>query len=177
MSDRRDRNSPELGPADAPAPCRARAAIVVVAALCAATGCAPLAPRFQPPTVHVESIRVATQSGANTRLYAVLVVNNPNPVAIGIRSVDAHVAVDGQVIATVTLDDPITLPAGSPGRVEIEVRPDLPAIARIVERGSRQRVVRYELVGRAVTGDGLALDFNREGEVPLSAFLLLDLRR
>lgn len=139
------------------------ASIVPALALCA--GCAALAPRLAKPELVGASVRIASIALPEIRLAIDLELANPNAVEIALDALVARVALEGEPVATATLDRPVRLPANATARVPTTARGDaaaaLGALGRALGSG---RALRYELTGEATLADGTRFPFARRGE-------------
>jgi len=133
--------------------------------------CATLAPKPLPPQVALDSIRVTRFTAFDTRLLIALKVHNPNAYDLTVSDLEATLGVEDERLLTGQLSAPATLIAAGDTRVEIEVQTDFGAMARVLERVTQQRSVRYDVTGSAVVQDGLLLPFSRHGELPAADFL------
>jgi LEA14-like dessication related protein len=136
-----------------------------------AAACTTLTPRPSPLSVVLEGVRVVRVTPADTRLGIALSVHNPNPFDIAVAQVEATLNLENDALLTGTLVAPVRLLAGSDTRVEIETRTDFLAIANAIERLTRQRDLRYDVIGSATMEDGRRLPFTRRGELPAAAWL------
>ena len=125
--------------------------VVAVAGACTK----PLAPQLTPKEAKVTSID-ATGFDMRVKMDAF----NPNAFDLSVRSVVAHVIVDGnQDLGTVTAAQPIDLPANAHTLVDVPMNVKWKGIGGLASIAASKRPVPYTLDGTAnVGGERLNLD-------------------
>ena len=130
-------------------------------------GCAAMLSRPLPPKVQVDSVAVSAGTDGEMRLRIRLDVQNPNAYGIAVRAIEAEIRVEDEAVAHALLPSPVLLAASGATKVEVEARPDLQALGRVMPRVLRRLTVQYEVVGYAVIEDRSPVEFRRRGELPL----------
>lgn len=139
---------------------------------CFLAGCTSLPPRLSGPEVQVTSVRVVRIAPPAIDVEIALVVDNPNSVGIAVAAIDATLVVEGDKVADVALRSPATLVADATTSVLLDARTDLATALGVARRAiaSGLPVLRYELAGSVIQGDGRRWPFARRGEFSASTF-------
>jgi len=144
-----------------------RFALAVVILVLAASfgGCAkPKAPQLTPKEVAVTSVDVA---GFDMRVK--MDAFNPNGFDIAVRSIVAHVIVDGtQDLGTVTASSPITLPANAHTQIDVPMSVKWKGLGGLAVIAQARKPVPYTVDGTAtIGGESLNLDvpFKLQGQI------------
>jgi Late embryogenesis abundant protein len=143
---------------------------VAAALLALAAGCAALSPKPLPPRVTLEAVRVTRLTAAEARFTLALAVDNPNAYDLAVNAIDARLAVEGEPLLTASLAAPAVLAAGAVTRVLLDARTTPGAVAAALDRIARRPAVRYEVTGAAIVQDGWRLPFARRGELSAGDF-------
>ena len=130
--------------------------------------CGPLNPRFDPPEVTLEALRIMRIVDAKADLSIGLRVYNPNAYALPVQRVEFEVTIDGRPAATSRSARIETLPARGDAMVDLSGRVDVGAIATALMRLGSQLPIDYTLKGTITLTDGTAVPFARKGTVPLT---------
>jgi len=139
---------------------------VLIATLAASiVGCTkPKAPQLTPKEVAVTAVDVA---GFDMRVK--MDAFNPNGFDIAVRSIVAHVIVDGtQDLGTVTASQPITLPANAHTLIDVPMNVKWKGIGGLATIAQARRPVPYTVDGKAtVGGESLNVDlpFTLQGQI------------
>jgi LEA14-like dessication related protein len=145
-----------------------RHALVTLVALTAlaATGCSSLNPRFEPPTVTLESLRILRIIDARADLLIGLRVFNPNPFVLPVSRVEIDVLIDGRQAASSRSSQITTLPAQGDAPMELSGRVDVAAVATAMMTMASQVPIDYTVSGMIWLSDGTRVPFSRKGRVP-----------
>ena len=139
----------------------------------AAGGCSLVRPHLERPTLSVLGVTVEHASLRRQELRVHLLVDNPNTVALGVRSVRFTIDLDGDRVGNGATAQPFTVAAHGVTRFDALVETDLgPTLLRLVPRLSDPAAtVAYRLAGSAET-DSLLLGtvpFDEHGTINLGA--------
>jgi LEA14-like dessication related protein len=139
-------------------------ALIMLAAL-ASSGCTkPKAPQLTPKEVTVTSVDIG---GFDMRVK--LEAFNPNGFDIAVRTVVAHVIVDGtQDLGTVTATQPITLPANARTVIDVPMNVRWKGVSGLTSLAQARKPVPYTVDGTAtVGGENLNVDlpFKLQGQI------------
>jgi hypothetical protein len=143
---------------------------VAAALLVLAAGCAALPLRPLPPRVTLEAVRVTRLTAAEARFTLALAVDNPNAYDLAVNAIDARLAVEGEPLLAASLAAPTVLAAGAVTHVVLDARTTPGAVAAALDRIARRPAVRYEVTGAAIVQDGWRLPFARRGELSAGDF-------
>ncbi|MDQ6618815.1 MAG: LEA type 2 family protein [Pseudomonadota bacterium] len=151
-------------------PSRRAIAIAVLACgmLC---GCAGVITRPLPPKVDVQGMQTVVLPGGETRFRVRLNVHNPNAYDVAVQAIEATIRIEEQPIATADLPQPVVLRGDSDTQVDVDARPDFSALAGAFDRVLRRFKAAYQVTGYAVIQDGMRLNFDKRGELPLADLL------
>jgi LEA14-like dessication related protein len=132
-------------------------------------GCASLTPHLEPPRLDVVGISLGGSDLAHTRIGVQLHVENPNPRALSVQSIDCSLALAGTPFAQGTTDAPFVLPANGGTDFQVTLNADLAAAMGVMLGQLGAKDVPYALTGEAHLAQGLIrnLPFHREGRLAL----------
>lgn len=153
---------------------RRRALVAAAGLLLAAAGCASLAGLTQKPELTLIGARVTKFNLAEQQLALRLRVRNPNPVALPLDRLDFALDINGQPFARGNSEQPLVVPGGGEGVLEVSARSDLASLAalynqlRTLPAEARQRLD-YRLSGTLVAGAFGRVPFDRSGEIDLKS--------
>lgn len=143
----------------------ALAAMATMATITAAACSKPLPPELTPKQAKVTSVDL---SGFDMRLA--MDAFNPNGFDLSIRSVVAHVTVDGnQDLGTVTASQPIRLPAKARATVEVPLNVKWQHVGRLASIAAAGRPLPYAVDGTATIGGerlNVEVPFKLQGVIP-----------
>ena len=139
--------------------------LVALAVSIAIAGCAkPKAPQLTPKEVAVTSVDVA-----GFDMQVKMDAFNPNGFPIAVRSIVAHVIVDGtQDLGTVTASQPITLPANAHTLIDVPMTVKWKGLGGLATLAQARKPVPYTLDGTAtIGGESLNVDvpFKLQGQI------------
>jgi LEA14-like dessication related protein len=135
-----------------------------------AAACASLVPRFEPPQVSIEAVRVLRVVDSRAEIAVKLRLVNPNDMELAISGLEYEVTLDGRAAANGRTTRVEPLPPGGQGTVEITGRVDIGAVATAMMAVSSQLPVKYTLSGKVALQSGAPLPFSRKGEIAISRF-------
>jgi LEA14-like dessication related protein len=128
--------------------------------------CGPLNPRFEPPEVTLETLRILRIVDGKADLSIGLRVFNPNSYTLSVRQVEFEVTIDGRPAASSRSARIETLPAREDTPVELSGRVDVGAVAGALMTLSSQLPIDYTVKGTVTLTDGASVPFARKGRVP-----------
>jgi LEA14-like dessication related protein len=143
----------------------AAAAIVSAIALAA---CVQLNPRFDPPEVALESLKILRIVDARADLSIGLRVYNPNAYVLSADRLEFEVVIDGRTAASGRSTHVGDLPARGEAAVDIAGRVDVGAVATALMTLGSQLPIDYAIKGSVTLTDGTVLPFARKGRVPIT---------
>jgi LEA14-like dessication related protein len=152
---------------------RPAAGVLVVAACLTAGGCAAARFDAEPPTVHLERVRLIDADWSGQSFLLEFAAENPNGFPLPVRSVDYALHLAGQRFASGSATESFSLPARGDGRFSIEVHTDLmqsaSMLSALIFREGR-REIDYELAGELGIDIPFArpLRFRESGRVSLT---------
>ena len=145
-----------------------RFALVVAVAL--AASCASLAPKFEPPQVTLESLRILRIADAKADLTLRLLLVNPNDFDLTIDAVELEVTLDGRQAASSRSVHVDKLPPGGEARIDLAGRVDVTAVATALMTLGSQLPVDYVVKGTARLPGGVVVPFARKGQISVARF-------
>lgn len=131
--------------------------IAIVMAVTWVAGCSSLPRQLAPPQVQLTELRLLQASFDGQRFAVSLVVDNPNPVPIPVRSLEFDVRLAGEGLLDGQSFSPFTLPARGRSSVDVEVFSNLVS--------SVSRLLTY------VQGPANGLEYEVYGEIALDVRL------
>lgn len=154
-----------------PAGARRRTVILLLILALTATGCARIARSvLQPPSVALQEIRLVDMSVFTQSYQLVLMLDNPNPIALPIEEIEYVLEVAGIEFARGENEDGFVLPANEDVGVVLNIRTNLLDSANQLARLLSEPVdqVDYELRGTLRVDNPLLgeVPFRRGGKVP-----------
>jgi LEA14-like dessication related protein len=145
-----------------------RLALVVAVAL--AASCASLTPKFEPPQVTLESLRILRIADGKADLSVRLRLTNPNNVDLTIDAVEVEVLLDGRQAASSRSIHVDKMPAGGEARIDMTGRVDVAAVATALMTLGSQLPVDYVVKGAATLPGGSIVVFGQKGQIPVARF-------
>ncbi|MEP6943813.1 MAG: LEA type 2 family protein [Betaproteobacteria bacterium] len=145
----------------------ATAAATIVGAL-AIAACVQLNPRFDPPEVALESLKILRIVDARADMSIGLRVYNPNAYVLSVDRLEFEVAIDGRTAASGRSTHVGDLPARGDASVDIAGRVDVGAVATALMTLGSQLPIDYTMKGSVTLTDGTVLPFARKGRVPIT---------
>jgi len=144
-------------------------AIVIAAALLVASGCSALLPRYETPRLEVAGVRMLGGDLRRQQLRVHVLVDNPNPRALAVRTVSYQLELGGTLLAQGENASPFVVPAQGHGEFDLDVDADFADALRIVGAHLREGQVEYRVTGRVQLSSGWLreLPFAGRGQLPL----------
>ncbi len=134
-------------------------------------GCSSLPRQLAPPQVELAELRLLQASFDGQRFAVRLVVDNPNPVPIPVRSLEFDVRLAGEGLLDGQSFSPFTLPARGRSSVDVEVFSNLvSSVSRLLTYAQGPaNGLEYEVYGEIALDVRLRepIGFYRRGVVPL----------
>ena len=135
-----------------------------------ATACASLTPKFEPPQVTLESLRILRIADAKADLTLRLRLVNPNDFDLTIDAVELEVTLDGRTAVESRSVHVDKLPPGGEARIDLAGRVDVTAVATALMTLGSQLPVDYVVKGTARLPGGVVVPFGRKGQIPVARF-------
>jgi LEA14-like dessication related protein len=149
-----------------------RAALVAVAFI--AVGCATLGQRLAAPKVEVVGVRLDRVQDARAYFGVAVDLANPNPQPLDVEGFEAALAIEGEVVATANLAEPVRVPANGRARAELAAQTGVDAMLRAALAAMRRGAtmvpghgpsLQYTIEGSAMFNGGLRVPFVKRGEL------------
>ena len=135
-----------------------------------ASACAGTRPKIEPPTITLDSVRVARIAEAKADVSLKLTLANHNDVELLVERIEFDVALDGHPAVSGRSVHVDPLPPGGEAKVDLAGKVDVAAVATALMTLGSQLPVPYVLSGTLTLRNGTALSFSRKGEIPVARF-------
>lgn len=150
---------------------RSSYAIAATICLAAIVACSSLPRQLAPPRVELVELRLL-QAGFDGQRFAVrLLLDNPNPIPIPVRSFEFDVRLAGEGLLDGRSIAPFTMPAGGSHAVDVEIFSNLVSSATrlLALVQGPQNTLDYEIQGELTLDARLRdpIGFYHRGQVPL----------
>ncbi len=142
------------------------AAAVLAAAAIAATGCASLSALLEEPKVGLQALKVQDPTANGVTLVFLLLVENPNPIALGVDELAYDLEVSGRALTSGKLAGGARIPPKGEAVVEIPVPVKYSDLFTSVLQLLKDQASPYRLKGAARVGP-FEIPFDRSGELKL----------
>jgi len=148
----------------------AGSALFACCVLLIASACTAARSKIEPPTITLDSIRVARIAEAKADVSLKLTLTNHNEFELPVDRVEFDVVLDGRPAVTGRSVHVDPLPPGGEAKVDLAGRVDTTAVATALMTLGSQLPVPYAVSGTLTLKNGTALGFSRTGEIPLTRF-------
>jgi LEA14-like dessication related protein len=144
--------------------------LVACIALLAASGCASMRSKIEPPAVTLDAIRVTRIAEAKADISIKLTLANHNDFELAVDRVEFDVTLDGRPAVNGRSVHVDALAPGAEAKVELAGRVDATTVATALMTLGSQLPVPYAVTGTLALKNGTALSFSRKGEIPVMRF-------
>jgi len=150
---------------------RARCGAVLVLLGLLVAGCTSLAPHFEHPRLSVAGLEAKGISLTEQRFRVQMRVQNPNGIALPVRSITCRIELEGDAVGEATSSTPFTVPAHGAGDFDLDLRTSLAStVLRLLPHlHDSSYPLHYRLVGTVATDLPFAgkIPFEEKGELPV----------
>jgi LEA14-like dessication related protein len=128
--------------------------------------CSSLSPQFKSPQLDVVEIHVLKGDLLHQQLRVRMHAQNPNDVALAVRSITYEMEVAGEAFAQGKSERPFTVPAHESAEFDISVSANVAgALLRLLMGGGKLDAVDYRLHGKVSLASGFlrSIPFDKKG--------------
>lgn len=142
-----------------------------LAACALLAGCALLAPKFQKPTLSIESIEIERSDFLTQHLQVHMRAENPNDRVLAVQGLSFTLYIEGAEAAHAVSDASFIVPALGAAQFDVQVTADMAGtLLRLLGRGvGAGEGIEYRVVGQVQLSRGLerSFSFDRRGTFSL----------
>jgi LEA14-like dessication related protein len=131
-----------------PDPARLVRRLLAVLALVLPGACSMFLPHYETPRLEVQGVQLIGGDLRRQQLRVHVLVDNPNPRELAVRSVTYQLELGGTPLASGQNSSPFVVPALGRGEFDLDVDADFSQALRIVGEHLREGQVEYRVVGR-----------------------------
>lgn len=130
-------------------------------------GCALLAPKFQAPTLSIESVAIERSDFVTQHLKVHMRVDNPNDRELPVKGLSYTLYIEGEQAAYAVSDESFIVPALGHAEFDVQVTANMAGtLLRLLGRGARRPDrIEYRVAGRVELSRGFkrSIGFDRAG--------------
>ena len=144
---------------------RGRCALLATCLLISA--CSLIAPKFERPTLSVESIAIEHSDFVTQHLKVHMRVDNPNDRELPVKGLSYTLYIEGEQVAYAVSDSSFTVPANGQAEFDVHVTASMAGVLlRLLGRsGGAGNQIEYRVAGKVELSRGFrrSLNFDRQG--------------